>query len=211
MKFFAILIIALFASAEAYQEVKTRGQGTIKDVLLTWTTGANTGKTRLRFLGNAVYLDTSATGQAGAWKRIDNTADSCSQPAFLASDTAALGLPVWQSPLVWVDKAKSADPDSSTFVLRIQTRQARFHPASKRWYWTAWTRKGANSAHVGQVVQDSVLFSSLVGGAANTNYSLYHLASVFGTQARYCPDDVEGTANGTNDSIIVDSVWSQTR
>lgn len=187
------------------------GQKRLQASLVTWTSGVSSGKTRILYRTNNVYLDTSTTGQTGQWKRIDNTADSCSQPFLLTSDTAGTTAPVWMSPLVW-ETVYAVSVDSSTHAHRIQTRERQYLGpiVGKRIAgWTPWTRKGTVTGYANVTVQDSVLFPSLrTGWGARTKASQYAMANVFGVQGRLCPDDVPETSN---DSVIVDSIRVYTR
>lgn len=180
------------------------GQKGLRVEPVTWNIGANIGKTRLLILGGVVYLDTSATGQTGSWRRIDNTADSCSQPALITSDTTGTTRPVWENRL-W-QLTRSRDADSSTHVFRIQTRERQFlgplagkRPAA----WTPWTAKGANNGYADVTIQDSVLVANARTTSKVSQYSLFFVA---GTQARFCPDNITGTATTNTDSIFVDSL-----
>jgi hypothetical protein len=197
--FLALTLTAAFLWAQGGPVV---GQKTVQISPVTWTTGANTGKTRLMFRVGTVSLDTSTTGQAGAWKRIDNTADSCSQPFTLASDTNGSLRPVWEYRL-W-QLTRSRDGDSSTHVYRVQTRERVYNATINAIAWTPWSVKGANSGYADVTVQDSIL----VGNVKHTGakYSQYSFFFVAGTQARLCPDDIAGTATTNTDSIFVDSL-----
>lgn len=180
------------------------GQKGLRVEPATWTTGANTGKTRLLILGGSVFLDTSTTGQAGSWKRIDNTADSCSQPVPITSDSTGTVRPIWEYRL-W-QLTRSRDADSSTHTFRVQTRERQFLGpiAGKRIAgWTPWTVKGANSGYADVTIQDSVLVANARTTSKVSQYSLFFVA---GTQARFCPDNITGTATTNTDSIFVDSL-----
>lgn len=200
---FALLALPLLA-AETID-----GQRTLQSALVTWATATDTGKTRLLFLGNNVYLDTSETGQAGEFKRIDNTADSCSQPFLITSDSTGITRPVWEYTL-WL-LTRSVDADSSTHVYRVQTRERQYLGpiAGKRIAgWTPWTTKGANSGYADVTIQDSILVANARTTAKRSQYSLF---SVVGTQARLCPDDVAETAGTATDSIFADSLRVRVR
>lgn len=190
------------------------GQRTLRVDPVTWNVGANTGKTRLKFVSPdsstfGVWLDTSATGQAGSWRRIDTASDSCSQPFLITSDTSGIIRPIWEYALWQITKA--ADPDSSTHVYRVQTRERQFLgplPGKRIAGWTPWTVKGANAGYADVTIQDSVLISNALSTGKVSQYSLF---SVVGVQARLCPDAVAGHALNVADSTIADSLRVRVR
>jgi hypothetical protein len=183
------------------------GQRNVQISPVVWNIGANTGKTRLKIVSpdssaHLVYLDTSTTGQAGSWRRIDNTADSCSQPFVIAGDSSGSMRPVWENRLWQLTKA--ADADSSTHQYRVQTRERVYHGTDKRVFWTPWTAKGANLGSNSVAMQDSILIANArFSGSKISQYSFFYVA---GTQARLCPDNVAGTGKAIGDSVIVDSL-----
>lgn len=209
MKKLKLLLLVLAALAVAYADGPIAGQKTVQLNLVTWSnSGGNwSNKTRLLFLGNNVYVDTSATGQAGQFKRVDNTADSCSNPFLLTADTNGTTRPIFQSPLLW-EIVRSVDKDSSTHVYRLQTRERFYNATSKTIAVTPWTEKGTGTGYADFTVSDSIL----IANAGTTNkISQYGMGSVFGSQARLCPDDVSATANAAGDSIFADSLRAFTR
>jgi hypothetical protein len=205
-----VLFTLLAALALPLLAETIEGQKALQASLVTWTSATNTGKTRIKIVSpdsvnHRVHLDTSATGQAGEWKRIDNTADSCSQPVLLTSDTTGTTRPVWEYRL-WL-LTKAADADSSTHVYRVQTREREFLGpiAGKRLVkWTPWSVKGANNGYADVTVQDSILVGNI--RQSGTKYSQYSFFHVAGVQARLCPDNVAGTGKAIGDSVILDSL-----
>lgn len=180
------------------------GQKPINVSPVTWNIGANIGKTRILILGGIVYLDTSATGQTGSWRRIDNTADSCSRPVLLTSDSTGAVRPIWEY-RTW-QLTRSRDADSSTHTFRVQTREREFLgslPGKQIATWTPWTVKGANNGYADVTIQDSVLVANARTTSKVSQYSFFFVA---GTQARFCPDNITGTATTNTDSIFVDSL-----
>ncbi|HLP41566.1 MAG TPA: hypothetical protein VK465_08680 [Fibrobacteria bacterium] len=210
MKKLVLVILGLLSIQIFGESYKTQGQGAVAQNLVTWTSGTNTGKTRILLLGNNVYLDTAAAGSLGQWKRIDNTADSCSLPVLLGSDSAGSALPIWMSPLAWA-VTYSNDPANSAFVYRMQARLRRYDGSTKKTYWTAWTRNGTNGAYVDVALQDSLLFPAAAGVTARTKVSQYAMGNIFGHQVRLCPDDTPTTGDDAADSVIVDSTYVITR
>jgi hypothetical protein len=181
------------------------GQKMVRQTLITWTAGSNTGKTHGILLGNNVYIDTSTTGQTNQFRRVDNTADSCSDPFFIASDSLAGARPVWEYRL-W-GMFRSVDKDSSTHVYRVQTREVRF-VKNRTISYTAWTRAGTNSGYLDVTVQDTLVIPNIGTVARIPQYTLGMFA---GTQARLCPDDIAGTANAATDTVHFDSLTVYTR
>lgn len=197
------IIIVLFALAFlAFGDGKVTGQGSVNMALVKWTTGANT-KTRLRFYTGNVYLDTSTTGQAGAWKRIDNISDSCSNPFLIASDSNGLARPIWEYRL-W-QSVKSVHATLGLHVYRIQTRERVYDDGVKRTRYTPWTRTQQNSGYGDITVQDSILMPSPI--ASSTKSSQYSMGFITGTMARLCPDVAPTTSTSAGDSTIVDSLF----
>lgn len=206
MKKFIIAIMALCALAFGTETIQ--GQKAINSTFVKWTTGANV-KTRLMFHIGNVYLDTSTTGQAGAWKRIDNTADSCSRPFLITADSTGSTRPIWEYRLWQV--AKSVNTTLGLHVYRIQTRErvidsSMGRQSSQR--WTPWTMKGTNTGYLDVTVQDSVLMPS---PRLTSKASQYSFGFVAGTQARLCPDNAPTTSASAGDSVIVDSLMFYAR
>jgi hypothetical protein len=198
---FAVLIAAFFVFDGSTQEA-IRGQKNVSQVLVKWTTGVNT-KTRIRFYTGNVYLDTSTTGQGGAWKRIDNMADSCSNPFLISSDSSGTSRAVhefrlWQS-------VKSVHATLGLHVYRIQTREKVYDAGIRAFRFTPWTMVGQNSGYSGQDIQDSILMLSPKPSASKS--SQYSLSYVAGSMARLCPDVAPTTSTSAGDSTIADSLF----
>jgi hypothetical protein len=207
MKKLLIIALALLAVASFGAEtVKIQGQGPAQISLVKWNTGANTGKTRIRFYTGNTYLDTSTTGQAGAWKRIDNTADSCSQPFLVATDSNGSGRPIWEYRL-W-QTVKSVHATLGLHVYRIQTREKVYDGSIKATRWTPWTYFGQNTGYVDVTVQDSILMAAPRSASKSSQYSL---GFIVGTQARLCPSEAPTTSTATGDSVIADSLFFTAR
>lgn len=170
--------------------------------LVKWSTGSNI-KTRLLLLANNVHLDTSSTGQAGQWKRIDNTADSCSRAVRLGPDSNGIIRPI-NVFLLW-ETVRAVDGDSSTHAFRVQTRDKTYDSAYSGYIprYTPWTTKGANTGYTGLQIQDSILVPNARGTAKTSQYGAFRVA---GAQARLCPDDVAATADAAGDSLFLDSI-----
>lgn len=195
-------MLAILSLAMA-QDGKIRGQTNVKNNPVTWNTGANYGKTSLRFLSNAVYLDTSTTGQLRYWKRIDNTADSCSQP-YLIADSLGNTYATWQYRLDQL--IRSVDAESGGVAYRIQTRVPGM--LNGKMQWRPWTVKGANAGLGSDSIKDSVLFPPPRSTSRVSQYAEYR---VNGVQARLCPDDDVTTANGAADTVYTDSIFGVAR
>ena len=192
-----LLAANLFAEAEP-----VAGQKTVSQALVTWSSTNWLLKTRLLFLSNNVYVDTSSTGQANQFKRIDNTADSCSNPFRLASDTNGTTRGIWLNQL-W-ETVRGVDKDSTTHTYRVQTRERVYDGTTRTVRWTPWTRIGANTGFA----DVSVLDTLLIGNTGSTSKTAqYALGQYLGSWARLCPDDNVSTANGTGDSVFADSLF----
>lgn len=196
-----LLAVSLFAEAEP-----VAGQKTVQQAMVTWSSTNWLLKTRLLFLANNVYVDTSSTGQANEYKRIDNTADSCSNPFRLASDTNGTTRAIWLY-MLW-ETVRGVDKDSTGHTYRIQTRERVYDGTTKTVRWTPWTRIGANSGYVDVTIQDSLLFLTTTSTSKTAQYAL---GQYMGSWARLCPDDNVTTANGTGDSVFADSLLHFTR
>lgn len=199
------LTLALL-SGILWADMKVTAQGVVQKGLVTWTTGANTGKTRIRFYTGNTYLDTSATGQTGQWKRIDNTADSCSQPFLIATDSNGSGRPIWEYRL-W-QKVKSVHATLGLHVYRIQTRERVYNGTLKAMLWTPWTLTQQNTGYLDVTIQDSLLMAAPRSSSYSSQYSLAFIA---GTQARLCPSEAPTTSTSVGDSVIADSLMFTTR
>ncbi len=186
------------------------GQARVNASIIRWSssTGTYFGKTRHMFLNNNVYLDTSATGLAGQWKRIDNTADSCSDPIPLTSTYYGAGMPILQSPQIG-ENVYSRDKDSSIHVYRMRFRDRYALPDLSGYFTSAWTQKGTGLGYADQTISDSILIPSVP--IAQTKIWAYGIAWGLGVEAQACPDDVAATANESQDSVIVDTSWAPTR
>jgi hypothetical protein len=202
------LIIGLLAYSIFSEAEPTAGQKTVQKNLVTWsaTSGNWMLKTRLLFLGDAVYVDTSATGQANQFKRVDNASDSCSNPFNLGADSNSTVRPVWLYQL-W-ETVRGVDKDSTTHTFRVQTRERVWDGSTRTIRWTPWTRKGANTGFTDVTILDSLLMGN-VQSTAKT--SAYALGNYLGAQARLCPDDNIATANAAGDSVFADSLFHFTR
>jgi hypothetical protein len=203
--FLLVLFIAGCLRAESYTAA---GQKQIRRALVTWgsASGTYTGKTRIMYLGNSVYVDTSTTGQTGAWLRVDNAADSCSSSFFTGSDSNGADRPIWEYRL-W-ETVRSVDKDSSTHVYRVQTKERVYDNAIKNMRFTPWTLQRANQGYTGVTVQDSIV---VLNAGTTSKLSQYSLGMFLGSWARLCPDDIAGTANAATDSVFADSIFVFTR
>jgi hypothetical protein len=200
---FAILFICGLGWCQA--PITVQGQKLLRaPQLMTFSSAAGTysGKTRFRIMGGFTYVDTSATGQTGAWRRIENTADSASDAVFISGDSAGTTRPVWMQK--WVCKLKSADADTSGFVLRGQAREFD-RIVNKVYSFTQWSQKGSLNGTLDAGVQDSALFLNVRGLAANTNSRPQAQFWMDGTMARFIPRAAPSSPTGANDSVICDS------
>lgn len=206
MKKFLFALLTLAAAHAAAETIV--GQKTIRSALVTWSAASGnwSNKTRILFLANNVYVDTSSTGQAGQFKRVDNAGDSCSNPVPLVPDTNGTVRPIWEYRL-W-ETVRSVDKDSSIHTYRVNTRERVYDGTTKITRWTPWTRTGSNAGYLDVTVQDSILVPNV---GVTTKTSQYAFAFFAGSWARLCPDDPAGTANAATDSVFADSLYLYTR
>jgi len=203
------LFLALFTlGALAFADGPVSGQKIVQKSLVTWSAASGnwSNKTRLLFLANAVYVDTSSTGQANQFKRIDNAADSCSNPFLIAADTNGSTRPIWENRL-W-GTFRGVDKDSTGHVYHIQTRERVYDNTTKTVRWTPWTIPGKNAGYTDISIQDSVTIPAASVTSKISQYALYHVA---GSWARLCPDDNVATGNAAGDSAFADSLLNFTR
>ncbi len=214
-KIFHLLTLFAFAASLAVADPPTEtvlGQARVSVAIITWSAASGnwTNKCRHMLLGNAVYVDTSSTGLAGEWKRIDNTADSASNPFLLSSAADGRIRPIAYSPMIGSNTyAKFTGVDSSIHVYRLHVRERFWSNATNSWAPTAWSQKGSGLAYSDNNITDSVLVPNV--GIATTKTWNYGVGNVLGAEARAVPDDVAATANESTDSIIIDTAWAISR
>ncbi len=208
MKALILFFLGLLAFTWAGEPSTIIGQRNVRATLVTFKAGANTGKTHGILLGNNVYIDTSTTGEANQFKRVDNTADSCSPPFFLGSDSLGGSRGIWENRAWGI--FRSVDKDSGAMVFRVQTSELYNYGAvtAKTIVYTDWTRTGANSGYADVAVQDSVMIPVSGTTARLPQYAFFNVA---GIRARLCPDDIAATANGATDTVHFDSIRVFTR
>lgn len=169
------------------------GQMDVINERLTW---GSDSAIQLRFLVGQVHRDTSTPDTLQHWKRIDNTADSCSNPVYIGRTVS----PVWKFALHEMVYAR--DPDSSTIVYRWEVRRRRLQHR-KDTTWGPWVAMRQGVGTVNDPVQDSVVMPNITDVAASTwsaRYGLFFLGD--GVQARACPDQTAGTAITNTDTLI---------
>lgn len=157
----------------------------------------------LLFLSGGVYVDSTPATTALTLKRIDNNADSCSNPFFIASDSLEKNGGVWQFRLEAL--VTTTDGDSSTTAYKIQTRTFDWMPPPYQKYRARpWTQVGKNSGDANTTISDSIIFVNLK--KSGVKWSQYGMASVWGTQARVCPERLAGTHGVATDTTKHDSL-----
>ncbi len=204
-----LITLCLIFAASLFAEANTiAGQKTVNQSMVTWSAASGnwSNKTRLLFLGNNVYVDTSATRQAGEFKRIDNTADSCSNPFRLGTDTNGTSRPIWEYRLFGT--FRSVDKDSGTHYYRVQTRERVYDGDTKSVRWTPWTQSLRNFGYADVSIVDTL---AIPNPGTTAKVLQYTLGSYLGSWARLCPDDNAGTANQATDSVFADSLNHVTR
>lgn len=197
-------LIALFALVTlALPATDIQGQRNITSQIITWTTGANTGKAKLLILSPdgstyRTYLDTGT----GAWKRIDNISDSCSQAFNLGGDSAGGARPIWLQKIRY--RERSVDKDGGTFRIKIQTRERRWDATQKQWVWGDWSRAGIGVGTSTNPIADTIN-TTTPGTTAQMSAECRFDAD--GVQARACIAGRTGTATGSTDSNFIDSLF----
>lgn len=180
--------------------VNVGGQTSIFSGLVTW--GSYNG-VNLLTTGRAVYVDTTPATEARTLKRIDNGADSCSNPFWISRDSLEKAGSIWHfriEPLV-----KTTDKDSSTMVYRVETRSFDFLGAPTYKYRARpWSIPGKNIGDDMTTIKDTVLIPNHY--VAQVKRTQYGFVTVYGAQARICPDAVAATHGVAADTTYHDSV-----
>lgn len=149
-----------------------------------------------------VYVDTSASGQAGEYKRIDNTSDSGrSNPVLVQGDATGRYLPERNPLLVFSTKGSAANLDSNGIQLKVFRRFDMPYKTAPRTAST-YSYPGKNGA--GMV--DTVAATSN-GGLANVKVTHFGEVSPHGTYWRIRPDRIAATGKVVTDTSKFDSIW----
>lgn len=192
------LITLLFLAAFGFAEgVVISGQGG-NSAKVFWGTSADSSL-RILHRGGFVYYDSAGGGTN--YKRIDNTADSCSRPFLLASRMGTY--PVWKYELE--ARVRAVNATSNAAVYRVETRYVK--DETKGTYW-GWRRRGKLAGYADVTVQDSVVMAHT---DLTTKTTVSGLFFVTGDQARLCTDNATGTSTAAGDSAKSDTliVWRQ--
>lgn len=195
---FLIFCLPIFATDNTVD-----GQRNQNVELVTWNVSTSLKRTHGIILAGIVYID-SVQSATQTYVRVDNTADSCSNPFWLvrpSPDSLGKVRPTWENRVF--GSIRSVDKDSSTFVLRVQTRERVYDQSTAAYRFTPWTRSGSNSGSADVSVTDAVTFPNI---GVTTVQSQYVYFSVAGLQGRFCPDNNASTAAAAGDTVHFDSL-----
>lgn len=179
------------------------GQHNQNTELVTWNVGPSLKRTHGIIRGGNVYID-SVQSSSQTFVRVDDAADSCSNPFWLtrpASDSLGKVRPIWENRL-W-GTFRGVDADSTTFVLRLQTQERVYSQSTGAYRWSPWTRTGKNGSAPDVTVTDSVVIPNL---NSTTAFSQYVYFSAAGVRGRFCPDANIGSGTAAGDTIHFDSL-----
>lgn len=198
-----ILLLILLALPLLATDNTVDGQRNQNVELVTWNVSTSLKRTHGIILAGIVYID-SVQSSVQTYVRVDNTADSCSNPYWLvrpAPDSLGKVRPAWEN-RVW-GSFRAVDKDSSTFYLRVQTRERIFDGATGAYRWTPWTRAGSNGSSPDVTVSDVITVPNM---GSVTEFSQYMYFSAAGLQGRFCPDNNTSSAAAAGDTIHFDSL-----
>lgn len=203
--FLALLLCLAVLGHSQVLQTQTHSKVPIKSTLVTFTSYNKTAGFIMTPDSGAtwrVYIDTSASGQAGEYKRIDNTADSGrSNPVLIQFDSTGRYLPTGNIGLVFSTKANGANVDSNGIQFKAYRRWVFPYKANSGQRSTAYSYPGKNGA--GMV--DTVACSNN-GGLANVKMVHYGEITPHGTYVRFRPDRIAATGKVVTDTSKFDSL-----
>jgi hypothetical protein len=174
------------------------GQRVVRVEWIKWDPGSSDTDTTTKIVFNdqKVYADSS-----GTWKRIDNTADSCSYPFWLGSGDGAVH-PIWYQALFPLIDADDDVAQNHGFRIEVRNRLSIENTAGRLYrVWGRWIATDMNSSSTDITVDDSVA-TIAPGTGSKVRQELRFATS--GEQGRVCPSDFSGYAAGDtteNDSM----------
>jgi hypothetical protein len=186
---FTLLILASLGFSQA---VVISGQGG-NSSRVWWGTSADSSL-RVLHRGGFVYYDSAGGGTN--YKRIDNTADSCSRPFLIASRMGTY--PIWKYELE--ARVRAVNAASNAAVYRVETRYVK--DETRGTYW-GWRRQGRLLGYADVTVQDSVVFPHT---GLTSKMTVAGLFFVTGDQGRLCTDNATGTSTAAGDSVKSDTL-----
>lgn len=171
--------------------------------LVTWNVSTSLKRTHGIILGGSVFID-SVQSSTQTYVRVDNASDSCSNPFWIvrpAPDSLGKVRPGWENRVF--GSFRPVDKDSSSFVLRVQTRERVFDGATGSYRWTPWTRSGSNGNSPDVNVSDAITVPNLGSVSVHSQYIYFNVA---GVQGRFCPDNNASSGTAATDTIHFDSL-----
>lgn len=187
------LLTLLFLASMAFsQGVVISGQA--GNAVKVWWGTSSDSSLRILHRGGSVYYDSAGGGTN--YKRIDNTADSCSRPFWIASQMGTY--PVWKYELE--GRVRAVNATSNAAVYRVETRFVK--DLTKGTFW-GWRRQGRLLGYTGVTVQDSVVMPNT---GLTSKMTVAGLFFVTGDQARLCTDNATGTSTSAGDSSKTDTL-----
>ncbi len=187
-----LLTLLFLVSLGFSQAVIISGQG--GNAAKVWWGTSSDSSLRILHRGGFVYYDSAGGGTN--YKRIDNTADSCSRPFPIASRMGTY--PIWKYELE--GRVRAVNAASNAAVYRVETRYVR--DETRGTYW-GWRRRGALQGYADVTIQDSVSFPHTTVASKTTVAGLFF---VTGDQARLCTDNATGTSTAAGDSVKTDTL-----
>lgn len=207
--FLPLLVLSLVLALPSFGQLlqtQTHSKNIIRSTLVTFTAYNKTaGFIMTPDSGTTwrVYIDTSASGQAGEYKRIDNTSDSGrSNQVLIQHDSTGRYLPNGNIQLIFSTRANGANVDSNGLQFKAYRRFVLPYKDGNTRRTGAWSYPGKNGA--GMV--DTVACSAN-GGLANVKQVHYGEISPHGTFIRLRPDRIAATGKVVTDTSKFDSLW----
>lgn len=191
MKGLIISVLLLAGIAQSQKVVVTGNSNDIEKVY--WGTSSDSS---LKILHHAGFVYYDSAGLGTNYKRIDNTADSCSRPFWIATRTGTY--PTKQLELE--GRVRAVNAASNAAVYRLETRYVQ--NLSQGLYY-GWRRRGKVASYTGAAILDSV---SMPHTGVTSKTTVGGLFYVTGDQARLCTDNATGTSTTAGDSVKTDTL-----
>lgn len=191
MKTVIFALMAFVCMANAQKVVITGNSNDIERVY--WGTSSDSS---LRILHHAGFVYYDSAGLGTNYKRIDNTADSCSRPFWIATRLGTY--PTKQLELE--GRVRAVNAASNAAVYRVETRYVQ--NLSQGLYY-GWRRRGKVTSYTGAAILDSVSMPHTGVSSKTTVGGLFY---VTGDQARLCTDNATGTSTSAGDSVKTDTL-----
>lgn len=170
-----------------------------KPVARRWVTWGSYGSMRLRIKNRQLFADTN---MAGGWKRIDNTADSCSQYFWIA-DTGGSDPIKYMRFSIGVQAHTVAD--STTHAYHVYTREINNY--KKNTFFADQPPYRNNGVTGIQVILDTIFIPNVKQTTKARQSSMFFAP---GDQAKVCWYALPGMAYLAADSVTIDSMYVET-